>query len=63
MDRDQELLNRITFRPEIIGGKPIVGDMRIAIEHVSGTLATGESEKTILSEHRCSQPNTPAYEL
>ncbi len=51
MDQEQELLNRITFRPEIFGGKPIVRDMRIAVEHVLGWLAAGDSEETILREY------------
>ena len=50
MDQEQELLNRITFRPEIFGGKPIVRDMRIAVEHVLGWLAADDSEETILRE-------------
>lgn len=46
-----ELLKRITARPEVFGGKPIIRDMRIAVEHVLGMLAAGESADTILSEY------------
>ena len=31
---DAELLARITVRPDVFGGKPLVRDMRIAVEHV-----------------------------
>jgi len=31
---EDELLDRITVRPEVFGGKPIIRDMRIAVEHV-----------------------------
>ena len=33
---ENELLQRITARPDIFGGKPIVRDMRIAVEHILG---------------------------
>ena len=36
---------------ENFGGKPIRHDMSIAVEHVFGTLAPSENEKTILGEH------------
>ena len=48
---DAELLSRITMRPEIFGGKPIIRDMRIAVEHVLGMLAAGDSAETILDEY------------
>ena len=34
MTTSNELLNRITARPEVFGGKPIVRDMRISVELV-----------------------------
>ena len=51
MTPDEELLQRITVRPEIFGGKPIIRDMRIAVEHVLGMLAAGETRKAVLQEH------------
>ena len=51
MPLDEELLNRITVRPEVFGGKPIIRDMRIAVEHVLGMLAAGEAQETILKEY------------
>ena len=51
MSLDQELLKRITVRPEVFGGKPIIRDLRIAVEHVLGMLASGETQETILREY------------
>ncbi len=46
-----ELLSRITVRPGVFGGKPIIRDMRIAVEHVLAMLAAGDSVETILAEY------------
>ena len=48
---DAELLARITVRPNVFGGKPLIRDMRIAVEHVLGMLAAGDSAETILEEY------------
>jgi hypothetical protein len=37
------LLSRITVNPEIFGGKPIVRGRRLAVEHVLGMLAAGDT--------------------
>jgi len=42
------LLGRITFNPEIFGGKPIIRGRRLAVEHILGMLAAGDSIETIL---------------
>lgn len=47
MDEDK-LLERITFNPEIFGGKPIIRGRRLAVEHVLGMLAAGGTPETIL---------------
>ncbi len=51
MSSDEELLNRITVRADVFGGKPIIRDMRVAVEHILGMLAAGESADTILREY------------
>ena len=56
MNQDADLLDRITVRPDIFGGKPIIRDMRIAVEHVLGKLAAGDTEETILSEYPFLEP-------
>ena len=51
MTADPELLNRITVRADVFHGKPIIRDMRIAVEHVLGMLASGDTAETILKEY------------
>ena len=45
---ETELLKRITINPEIFGGKPIIRGRRLAVEHVLGMLAAGETPETLL---------------
>lgn len=45
---EKELLRRITTDPKIFGGKPIIRGRRLAVEHVLGMLAAGDSIETIL---------------
>lgn len=45
---EQALLERITVNPMIFGGKPIIRGRRLAVEHVLGMLAAGDSVETIL---------------
>lgn len=44
----QSLLTRITFNPKIFGGKPIIRGRRLAVEHILGMLAAGDTPETIL---------------
>jgi len=46
-----DLAKRITTNPEIFGGKPIVRGRRLAVEHVLGMLAAGDSEQDILDAY------------
>ena len=45
---EEELLARITVNPRIFGGKPIIRGRRLAVEHVLGMLAAGDTPQTIL---------------
>ena len=45
---DQKLLQRITYNPEIFGGKPIIRGRRLAVEHVLGMFGAGDTPETIL---------------
>ena len=56
MTNETELLDRITVRADIFGGKPIIRDMRIAVEHVLGKLAAGDTAEVILSEYPFLEP-------
>ena len=51
-----DLLKRITSRPEVLGGKPIIRDMRMAVEHVLAKLAIGETPQTILDNYPFLEP-------
>jgi uncharacterized protein (DUF433 family) len=48
MQFERELLDRITINPRIFGGKPIVRGRRLAVEHVLGMLAAGDTIETLL---------------
>jgi uncharacterized protein (DUF433 family) len=45
---EKKLLERITFNPKIFGGKPIIRGHRLAVEHVLGMLAAGDTPEVIL---------------
>jgi len=45
---EERLLERITVNPKIFGGKPIIRGRRLAVEHVLGLLAAGDTVETIL---------------
>nr|MBI1229524.1 DUF433 domain-containing protein [Cytophagales bacterium] len=47
MEQD-ELIRRVTVDPKIFGGKPIIRGKRLAVEHILGMLAAGDSPDTIL---------------
>lgn len=48
---EQLLLKRITVNPKIFGGKPIIRGRRLAVEHVLGMLAAGDTPDTILHSY------------
>jgi uncharacterized protein (DUF433 family) len=50
------LLERITFNPAIFGGKPIIRGRRLAVEHVLGMLAAGDTPETILEGYSWIEP-------
>jgi len=53
---EADLLARITVNPEIYGGKPIIRGMRLAIEHVLGMLAAGDTAQAILEAYPYLEP-------
>ena len=57
MTTHPDLMQRITVREGVLGGKPIIRDMRIAVEHVLGMLAAGDSAETILREYPVLEPD------
>lgn len=53
---EQQLLERIVVNPQIFGGKPIIRGLRMAVEHVLGMLAAGETPEVILREYPFLEP-------
>jgi uncharacterized protein (DUF433 family) len=45
---EQKLLERITVNPSIFGGKPIIRGRRLAVEHILGQLAAGDTSEVLL---------------
>ena len=46
-----DLLNRITVRPDVFGGKPIIRDMRLSVELILSLLAQGVTAESILDDY------------
>jgi uncharacterized protein (DUF433 family) len=53
---EADLLRRITVNPEIFGGKPIIRGRRLAVEHVLGMLAAGDTPEVILEGYPWLEP-------
>jgi uncharacterized protein (DUF433 family) len=51
MTIETDLLTRITGNPKIFGGKPIIRGRRLAVEHVLGLLAAGDTPQVILEAY------------
>ena len=57
MTEQTNLLRRITARPEIFGGKPIIRDMRISVEFVLSLLTQGVTPEAILDDYPDLEPD------
>jgi uncharacterized protein (DUF433 family) len=44
-------LNRITFQPNVMGGKPCIRGMRVTVGTIVGLVATGYSHDRILQAY------------
>ena len=51
-----KLLARITARPDVFGGKPIVRDMRISVELILSLLAQGVPQEELLQDYPRLEP-------
>ncbi len=56
MPTNDELLRRITARPDVFGGKPIVRDMRISVELVLSLLSQGVATSELLDDYPDLEP-------
>jgi uncharacterized protein (DUF433 family) len=54
---EDALLVRITTNPAIFAGKPIIRGHRLAVEHVLGMLAAGDTPETILKGYAWLDPD------
>ncbi len=50
--REQQLLERITFDPKIMVGKPIIKGTRLTVEYILNLLAHGATNTEILEEYK-----------
>jgi uncharacterized protein (DUF433 family) len=49
--KPEQLLKRITVRPEVFGGKPIIRDLRISVELILSLLSQGETHQAIMEDY------------
>ncbi len=54
---EEQLMTRITVDPAIFGGKPIIRGLRMAVEHVLGMLAAGDTPEKLLAEFPFLEPD------
>ena len=53
---EQKYLDRITVNPKIFGGKPIIRGRRLAVEHILGMLAAGDTPEMLLKGYPWLEP-------
>ena len=51
MPDNHEILQRITARPDVFGGKPIIRDMRISVELILSLLSQGAAQEELLDDY------------
>ena len=51
MTTEADLLKRITARPDVFGGKPIIRDMRISVELILSLLSQGATQEELLDDY------------
>ena len=56
MTTNHELLKRITARPDVFGGKPIIRDMRISVELILSLMSQGATQKELLDDYPDLEP-------
>ena len=54
---EQNLLKLIVTDPQIFGGKPVIRGRRLAVEHVLGMLAAGDTPAVILENYPWMEPD------
>ena len=54
---NHDILKRITARPDVFGGKPIIRDMRISVEFVLSLLSQGATQDELLDDYPFLEPD------
>jgi len=49
-------LDRLTFDPEVMGGKPCIRGLRVTVGTIVGLIAAGRSKDEILKLYPCLEP-------
>ena len=57
MSAHPELLKRITARPEVFGGKPIIRDLRLSVELILSLLCQGATPEELLDDYPELEPD------
>ncbi len=57
MTTNDELLSRITARPDVFGGKPVVRDMRLSVELILSLLSQEATQEELLDDHLGLEPD------
>ena len=57
MPDNHDVLERITARPDVFGGKPIIRDMRISVELVLSLLSQGATQEELLDDYTGLEPD------
>ena len=56
MTTNHGLLKRITARPDVFGGKPIIRDMRISVELILSLMSQGATQEELLDDYPDLEP-------
>ena len=51
MQAHESILKRVTCRPDVFAGKPIIRDLRISVETILGLLSEGVSWDEMLDDY------------
>lgn len=56
MEGSMKTLNRITFNPEVMGGKPCIRGLRVTVGTIVGLIAAGRTREEILKLYPYLEP-------
>ena len=57
MPDNHDILKRITARPDVFGGKPIIRDMRMSVELVLSLMSQGATQEELLDDYPFLEPD------